>query len=152
MTRRSRDRPPRRPALGIDVGDKDRAAIAAGVSGLPAATCTPYLRTHDFRGNVTGPMFIRLPAMFMARYAELWNAVAPIAERIRSPGHAAPGSCAQFGKLATVSDPPATPPTAPAMVRILVGMADDQPIAAVLAQRLDVYEKAARRLRSLLEE
>ena len=108
--------------LGIHIGinEKDRAAIAGGLSRLLADTYTLYLTTHNFHWNVTGPMFNTLHVMFMTQYTELWNAVDPIAERIRALGHAAPGSYGQFGKLATVPDAPATPPKALEMVRILV--------------------------------
>jgi starvation-inducible DNA-binding protein len=157
--------------LGIHIGisEKDRAAIASGLSRLLADTYTLYLTTHNFHWNVTGPMFNTLHAMFMTQYTELWNAVDPIAERIRALGHAAPGSYGQFGKLATVPDAPATPPKALEMVRILVqgneavartarelfplvDKANDQPTTDLLTQRLDVHEKTAWMLRSLLEE
>jgi starvation-inducible DNA-binding protein len=157
------------PAISIGIGDKDRAAIAAGLAKLLADTYTLYLTTHNFHWNVTGPMFNTLHAMFMAQYTELWNAVDPIAERIRSLGHAAPGSYAQFGKLSSIADAPAKPPKALEMVRILVegheavartarsvfplaAKADDQPTADLLTQRLDIHEKTAWMLRSLLEE
>ncbi|MCW5664874.1 MAG: DNA starvation/stationary phase protection protein [Piscinibacter sp.] len=157
------------PAIDIGIGDKDRAAIAAGLSRLLADTYTLYLTTHNFHWNVTGPMFNTLHAMFMAQYTELWNAVDPIAERIRALGHAAPGSYAQFGALASIKDAPAKPPKALEMVRILVdgheavartarsvfplaAAADDQPTADLLTQRLDVHEKTAWMLRSLLED
>lgn len=55
------------PSLGIGIGDKDRAAIAAGLSKLLAETYTLYLTTHNFHWNVTGPMFNSLHAMFMAQ-------------------------------------------------------------------------------------
>jgi starvation-inducible DNA-binding protein len=157
------------PAINIGMSEKDRAAIAAGLSKLLADTYTLYLTTHNFHWNVTGPMFNTLHAMFMAQYTELWNAVDPIAERIRSLGHPAPGSYAQFGKLSSISDAPAKPPKALEMVRVLVdgheavartarsvfqlaAKADDQPTADLLTQRLDVHEKTAWMLRSLLEE
>jgi starvation-inducible DNA-binding protein len=157
------------PAIHIGIGDKDRAAIADGLSHLLADTYTLYLTTHNFHWNVTGPMFNTLHAMFMAQYTELWNAVDPIAERIRSLGHPAPGSYAQFGAMASIPDAPATPPTALAMVRVLVEgheavartareifplaeRAGDQPTADLLTQRLAVHEKTAWMLRSLLEE
>jgi starvation-inducible DNA-binding protein len=157
------------PAISIGIGEKDRAAIAAGLSKLLADTYTLYLTTHNFHWNVTGPMFNTLHAMFMTQYTELWNAVDPIAERIRALGHAAPGSYAQFGKLSSIADAPATPPKAMEMVRILVqgheavartarsvfplaDKADDQPTADLLTQRLDIHEKTAWMLRSLLEE
>jgi starvation-inducible DNA-binding protein len=157
------------PAINIGMSEKDRAAIAAGLSKLLADTYTLYLTTHNFHWNVTGPMFNTLHAMFMAQYTELWNAVDPIAERIRSLGHPAPGSYGQFGKLSSISDAPAKPPKALEMVRVLVdgheavartarsvfplaAKADDQPTADLLTQRLDVHEKTAWMLRSLLEE
>lgn len=156
-------------AINIGISDKDRAAIAAGLSRLLADTYTLYLTTHNFHWNVTGPMFNTLHAMFMAQYTELWAAVDPIAERIRSLGHPAPGSYAQFGQLASIKDAPATPPKALEMVRILVegheavartarsifpsaGEASDEPTADLLTQRLTVHEQTAWMLRSLLEE
>jgi starvation-inducible DNA-binding protein len=155
--------------IDIGIGDKDRGAIAGGLSRLLADTYTLYLTTHNFHWNVTGPMFNTLHAMFMTQYTELWNAVDPIAERIRSLGHAAPGSYAQFGALSSIADVPGTPPKAMEMVRILVqgheavartaravfpiaAEANDQPTADLLTQRLDIHEKTAWMLRSLLEE
>lgn len=157
------------PAINIGIGEKDRAAISKGLSQLLADTYTLYLTTHNFHWNVTGPMFNTLHAMFMTQYTELWGAVDPIAERIRSLGHPAPGSYAQFGKLASVPDAPATPPKALEMVRILVtgheavartarglfplaDKAGDEPTADLLTQRLTVHEQTAWMLRSLLEE
>jgi starvation-inducible DNA-binding protein len=156
------------PAINIGIGDKERAAIATGLSRLLADTYTLYLTTHNFHWNVTGPMFNTLHAMFMAQYTELWNAVDPIAERIRSLGHPAPGSYAQFGKLGSLKDAPADPPKALEMVRILVDgheavartaravfpladQAGDEPTADLLTQRLAVHEQTAWMLRSLLE-
>ena len=155
---------------GIDIGisKQDRAAIAAGLSRLLADTYTLYLTTHNFHWNVTGPMFNTLHAMFMAQYTELWTAVDPIAERIRSLGHPAPGSYAQFGKLSSLPDAPTTPPKALEMVRVLVegheavartarsifplaDKAGDEPTADLLTQRLTVHEQTAWMLRSLLE-
>jgi len=157
--------------LPIDIGisAEDRGAIAGGLSRLLADTYTLYLTTHNFHWNVTGPMFNTLHAMFMQQYTELWNAVDPIAERIRSLGHPAPGSYAQFAALSSLPDVPAAPPKALEMVRILVtghegvartargvfplaDRADDQPTADLLTQRLDTHEKTAWMLRSLLEE
>ncbi len=155
--------------INIGISDKDRAAIAQGLSRLLADTYTLYLSTHNFHWNVTGPMFNTLHQMFMAQYTELWNAVDPIAERIRSLGHPAPGSYAQFAALASVPDVPQQPPKALEMVRILVqgheavartarGLfpavekAGDEPTADLLTQRLAVHEQTAWMLRSLLED
>ncbi len=157
------------PAINIGISDKDREAIAKGLSRLLADTYTLYLTTHNFHWNVTGPMFNTLHTMFMGQYTELWNAVDPIAERIRSLGHFAPGSYAQFGKLTSLPDVPVTPPKAVEMIRILVQgneavartarelfpMADkasDEPTADLLTQRLTVHEQTAWMLRSLLED
>jgi len=162
------------PAAGtvpiqIGISEKDRSAIAGALSKLLADTYTLYLTTHNFHWNVTGPMFNSLHAMFMAQYTELWNAVDPIAERIRSLGHSAPGSYAQFGQLASVPDAPAKPPKALDMVGILVSgheavartarsifpiaeKASDEPTADLLTQRIAVHEQAAWMLRSLLED
>lgn len=155
--------------IDIGINDKDREAIASGLSKLLADTYTLYLTTHNFHWNVTGPMFNTLHTMFMTQYTELWNAVDPIAERIRALGHFAPGSYQQFSKLTSLPDVAATPPKATRMIEILVkgheavartaratfalaSEADDQPTADLLTQRLDIHEKTAWMLRSLLEE
>ena len=157
------------PPINIGISEKDRAAIATGLSHLLADTYTLYLTTHNFHWNVTGPMFNTLHQMFMVQYTELWAAADPVAERIRSLGHFAPGSYAQFGKLASVPDVPTIPPKALEMVRILVqgheavartarGLfpiaekASDEPTADLLTQRLTVHEQTAWMLRALLEE
>ena len=155
--------------IKIGISAKDRELIAEGLSRLLADTYTLYLTTHNFHWNVTGPMFNTLHTMFMGQYTELWNAVDPVAERIRSLGHFAPGSYGQFGKLTSLPDVPATPPKANEMIRILVegneavartarelfplaDKANDQPTADLLTQRLTVHEQNAWMLRSLLEE
>ena len=155
--------------VNIGINDKDRAAIAVGLSKLLADTYTLYLTTHNFHWNVTGPMFNTLHTMFMEQYTELWNAVDPIAERIRALGHWSPGSYAQFSSLASVPDAPKEPPKALDMVRVLVAgheavartarklfpladKAGDEPTADLLTQRLTVHEQTAWMLRSLLEE
>ena len=157
------------PPINIGISEKDRAAIAQGLSRLLADTYKLYLTTHNFHWNVTGPMFNTLHLMFMTQYTELWNAVDPVAERIRSLGYPAPGSYAQFSKLASVPDAPTTPPKALEMVRILVqgheavartarslfplaDKASDEPTADLLTQRLTVHEQTAWMLRSLLED
>ncbi|ASY46656.1 DNA starvation/stationary phase protection protein (plasmid) [Sphingobium xenophagum] len=154
--------------IDIGIDEKDRAAIAEGLSRLLADTYTLYLTTHNFHWNVTGPMFNTLHDMFMVQYTELWNSVDLIAERIRSLGHKAPGSYAQFSELASIDDAPADPPKALDMVAILVtgheavartarsifplaDKASDEPTADLLTQRLTVHEKTAWMLRSLLQ-
>jgi starvation-inducible DNA-binding protein len=157
-------------AAGIDIGisDNDRARIAQGLSKLLADSYTLYLMTHNFHWNVTGPMFNTLHTMFMAQYTEQWNALDIIAERIRALGHPAPGTYREFVKLASIKEVEGVP-KATEMIRLLVAAqeatartarelfpvvdkANDQPTADVLTQRLDVHEKTAWMLRSLLEE
>ena len=154
--------------IDIGISADDRSAISDGLSRLLADTYTLYLTTHNFHWNVTGPMFNTLHEMFMVQYTELWSSVDLIAERIRSLGHKAPGSYAQFGALASISDAPAEPPKALEMIAILVSgheavartaravfpaaeKAGDEPTADLLTQRLTVHEKTAWMLRSLLE-
>jgi len=156
-------------AIDIGISADHRAAIAKGLNGLLADTFTLYLTTHNFHWNVTGPMFNTLHTMFMDQYTELWNAVDPIAERIRALGFPAKGSFADYAKFSSLPDAPTEPPKAKEMIRILVAgheavartgralyplvdEASDEPTADLLTQRLDVHEKAAWMLRSLLED
>jgi starvation-inducible DNA-binding protein len=157
-------------AVAIDTGisAKDRASIAGGLSRLLADTYILYLKTHNFHWNVEGPMFQTLHQMFMVQYTEAWNAVDPIAERIRALGHYAPGSYQQYIKLATVKESDGVP-KAEKMVRELIAgqeavartarsvlplaeRANDQPTLDLLTQRLDIHEKNAWMLRSLLKK
>ncbi|MHB1670381.1 conserved hypothetical protein [Thiomonas sp. X19] len=152
----------------IGIADKDRAAIAQGLSHLLADTYTLYLTTHNFHWNVTGPMFNTLHMMFMTQYTELWNAVDPVAERIRALGYAAPGSYTAYSQLTKLGDVPLIPPKAEDMIRVLVKgneavaatarellplteKAGDQPTTDLLSARMDIHEKSAWMLRSLLE-
>lgn len=154
--------------LHIGIGAQDRQNIAEHLSRLLADTYTLYLTTHNFHWNVTGPMFDTLHRMFMQQYTELWNAVDPIAERIRALGFFVPGSYQAFSSRSSLGDAPAQPPKAQEMIAILVkgheavaktaretfavaDAANDQPTADLMTQRLDVHEKTAWMLRSLLE-
>ena len=105
----------------IDIGIEadDRKAIAGELAKLLADTYTLYLKTHAFHWNVTGPMFNTLHLMFETQYTELWAAVDLIAERIRTLGHPAPGSYAQFAKLGSIAEETGVP-RAEDMVRQLV--------------------------------
>jgi starvation-inducible DNA-binding protein len=151
--------------IGLDM--KSREKIAAGLSHLLADTYVLYLTTHNFHWNVKGPMFNSLHEMFMLQYTELWNAVDPIAERIRALDFPAPGTYREFAKLTSITEPDGVP-TAEQMVAILVkgheavartarsvfpvaDKADDQPTADLLTQRMDIHEKTAWMLRSVLE-
>lgn len=155
--------------LSIDLGIEpaQRKAIADGLAKVLADTYTLYLKTHNFHWNVTGPMFQTLHLMFEQQYNELALAVDLIAERIRALGHPAPGSYAQFSNLSSISEA-AGVPKAEDMVRQLVEgqetlvrtlravfptaeRASDQVTIDLLTQRMQVHEKTAWMLRSLLE-
>ena len=154
--------------IDIGINEKDRKAIAKGLAGLLADSYSLYLMTHNFHWNVTGPMFNTLHTMFMAQYTEQWAALDLIAERIRALGEPAPGTYKEFSKLTSIQEVAGTP-KAMDMVRYLVKAqeataktarklfplvekANDQPTADLLTQRLDIHEKTAWMLRSILEE
>ena len=156
------------PKIDIGISAGDREKIAKGLSSLLADSYTLYLMTHNFHWNVTGPMFRALHEMFMEQYTEQWGALDVIAERIRALGIAAPGTYKEFGKLSSIKEVEGTP-KALDMVRHLVAAqeatartarklfplveaANDQPTADLLTQRLEVHEKTAWMLRSLLED
>lgn len=155
-------------SMDIGISEADRKKIAEGLSALLADSYTLYLMTHNFHWNVTGPQFNSLHNMFMDQYTEQWNALDLIAERIRALGFAAPGTYKEFVKLASIKEVDGVP-KATDMIRHLVAAqeatartarklfpvvdeANDQPTADVLTQRIDVHEKTAWMLRSLLEE
>jgi starvation-inducible DNA-binding protein len=155
-------------SINIGISEQDRKKIAAGLSKLLADSYTLYLMTHNFHWNVTGPMFNTLHLMFMGQYTEQWNALDLIAERIRALGFPAPGTYKEFIKLASIKEEEGVP-KAMDMVRRLVAAqeatartarslfpvvekANDQPTMDLLTQRLDVHEKTAWMLRSLLDE
>ncbi len=154
--------------IDIGISEDNRAKIVAGLSRLLADSYTLYLMTHNFHWNVKGPQFNSLHIMFMTQYTEQWNALDIIAERIRALGFPAPGTYKEFVKLTSIKEVEGVP-KAEEMVRFLVNAhesvartarsifkiveeANDQPSADMLTQRLDVHEKTAWMLRSLLEE
>ncbi len=155
-------------AMDTGISPKDRAAIAKGLSRLLADTYVVYLKTHNFHWNVEGPMFQTLHQMFMDQYTEAWNAIDLIAERIRSLGHYAPGTYREYLELSRVKETPGAP-KAEQMVKLLIDGqeavvktarevlpladgADDEPTLDLLTQRMQVHEKNAWMLRSLLKK
>ena len=152
--------------IDIGINEKDRKAIAEGLSRVLADTYTLYLKTHNFHWNVTGPQFNTLHLMFMAQYTEMWNAVDLVAERIRALGHPAPGSYAAFSKLASIKEADGVPGAKEMLKQLVAGheavaktmrkvfpsaeSARDQPTMDLLTQRLQVHEKTAWMLRSML--
>lgn len=155
--------------MQIDIGipAKKREDIAAGLSRVLADSYTLYLKTHNFHWNVTGPMFQTLHLMFETQYDELALAVDLIAERIRALGLPAPGSYKQFAELSSIKEENGVPQAKDMIRRLVEGHetvartarevfksaeeANDQPTCDLLTQRMQVHEKTAWMLRSLLE-
>ncbi|MGE5657074.1 MAG: Dps family protein [Actinomycetota bacterium] len=150
--------------IGIDADS--RRAIAEGLSRVLADSYTLYVKTHNFHWNVTGPMFQTLHVMFEEQYTELAAAVDVIAERIRALGFPAPGSFAEFSRLSSIEETSGVP-SAEEMIRLLVEgqeavtrtarallpeveKASDEPTLDLLTARMQVHEKNAWMLRSLL--
>ncbi|WP_119678669.1 Dps family protein [Indioceanicola profundi] len=160
-------KPAKSVMIDIGIDEKDRAAIADGLSRLLADTFGLYQKTHSFHWNVTGPMFNTLHAMFMEQYTELWNALDEIAERIRALGFPAPGSSGQYAKLTTIKEEQGVPPAMDMIRQLVEGheavartarkvfaaaeKGGDEPTADLLTQRLQIHEKTAWMLRSMLE-
>ena len=153
--------------INIGIAEQDRAAIAEGLSRLLADTYTLYLKTHNFHWNVTGPMFNTLHLMFEGQYTELALAVDAIAERIRALGFPAPGTYAAYARLSSIKEEEEGVPSADDMIKQLVqgqeavvrtargifpllDKVSDEPTADLLTQRMQVHEKTAWMLRSLL--
>lgn len=150
--------------IGIDAEGRER--IAGGLSELLADTYTLYLKTHNYHWNVTGPLFATLHTMFEVQYTELAAAVDQIAERIRALGLPAPGSYREFAALSSIDEDDDRPSAEEMMRRLVVGQetvvrtaravfpladqAGDEPTADLLTQRMQVHEKTAWMLRSMM--
>lgn len=154
------------PAIDIGISGKDRKHIAKELSKVLADSFTLYLKTHNFHWNVTGPMFNTLHLMFETQYTELALAVDAIAERIRALGFPAPGTYSAYARLSSIKEEEDVP-SAEDMIKLLVqgqeavvrtargifpllDKVSDEPTADLLTQRMQVHEKTAWMLRSLL--
>jgi starvation-inducible DNA-binding protein len=154
------------PTIDIGIPEQDRLAIADGLSRLLADTYTLYLKTHNFHWNVTGPMFNTLHLMFETQYTELATAVDEIAERIRALGVAAPGSYVQFADRTSIAEETRVPAAEEMIAQLvkdqetvartarsvfpLADEAGDEPTADLLTQRMQIHEKTAWMLRSMI--
>ncbi|MEM7708973.1 MAG: Dps family protein [Pseudomonadota bacterium] len=153
-------------SINIGINESDRDKIAEGLSRLLADSYTLYLKTHNFHWNVTGPMFATLHTLFETHYTELATAVDEIAERIRALDVAAPGSYKQFAELSSIAEETGVPSAEEMIGQLVDGQetvvrtarsvfeaadeAGDEPTADLLTQRMQVHEKNAWMLRSLL--
>ncbi len=156
------------PIMDFGIAESDRRHIVEGLNHLLADTYTLYLKTHNFHWNVTGPMFQTLHQLFMEFYTEQWTAVDLIAERIRAMGAPAPGTYEAFAKLTSIKPSNGLPKARQMIIELVEGQdaivrtarkmfavadnADDQPTCDLLTQRMQIHEKNAWMLRSLLEE
>ena len=153
--------------MDIGISKKDREKIAAGLSRLLADSYTLYLKTHNFHWTVKGPMFNTLHVMFMEQYTELWTALDLIAERIRALDFPAPGTYREFAQLTVIKESEGVPSATEMIKQLVAGQeavvktarsvfpvvdkAGDEPSADLLTQRMQIHEKNAWMLRSLLE-
>jgi starvation-inducible DNA-binding protein len=156
------------PQIDIGLSAGDRRKIADGLSHFLADSYTLYLKTHNFHWNVTGPMFNTLHLMFEGQYTEEWTALDAVAERIRALGYRAPGTYGEFVKLSSIAEDSevgagdwremvrqlvvgneAVCRTARKVLKTADGAGDD-PTVDLMTQRLNIHEKNAWMLRSLL--
>jgi starvation-inducible DNA-binding protein len=156
------------PDIDIGIPADTRKQIAEGLSRMLADTYTLYLKTHNFHWNVTGPMFSTLHLMFQTQYEELALAVDLVAERIRALGFPAPGTYKAYAALSSIRETDGVPSAEEMIAELVKGQeavartaravfpiadeANDQPTMDLLTQRLQVHEKTAWMLRSLLEQ
>ncbi len=156
--------------MEIDIGidQNDRKQLAEGLARVLADTYTLYLKTHNFHWNVTGPMFQTLHLMFETQYTELAVAVDDIAERIRSLGYPAPGTYKQYAQLSSIEEEDGIPAAEEMIKQLVEGQeavvktaralypvvekASDEATGDLLTQRIQIHEKTAWMLRSLLEK
>ncbi|NBX77003.1 MAG: DNA starvation/stationary phase protection protein [Proteobacteria bacterium] len=152
---------------GIGISESERRKIADGLSKLLADSYILYLKTHNFHWNVEGPMFNTLHQMFMDQYTELWNALDLIAERIRALGCYAPGSHKKYSQLSSISESEENIPATKMIEQLLEGhemvaqtarsvfgvaeSGNDEATLDLLTQRLQIHEKTAWMLRSLMK-
>ncbi len=153
-------------AIDIGISAAHREKIAKGLAHLLADSYALYLKTHGYHWNVTGPMFQTLHLLFEEQYNELWQALDSVAERIRALDHYAPASYAEFMKLSSIKDESGVPDATSMIKKLVEGQeavirtarelfslaesVNDQPTADLLTQRMQIHEKNAWMLRSLL--
>ncbi len=155
------------PKIDIGIAKDARSGIADALSRMLADEYTLYLKTHNFHWNVTGPMFNTLHLMFEQHYLEAATAVDLVAERIRALGFPAPGTYKAYAALSSIEETDGVPEWREMVIQLVKGheacvrtargafpkvdAAGDEPTADLLTQRMQVHEKTAWMLRSLLE-
>lgn len=154
--------------MKIDIGipEQQRVDIARSLGNVLADSYTLYVKTHNFHWNVTGPMFQTLHELFEVQYTELATAIDEIAERIRALGEYAPGSFKQFSELSQIEEETGVPGSNDMIRQLVIGQeavvrsaraalkiadeANDDPTVDLMTQRMQIHEKNAWMLRSLL--
>jgi starvation-inducible DNA-binding protein len=133
---------------------------------LMSDTYVLYLKTQNFHWNVTGELFFMLHAAFEKQYEELAEAIDVLAERLRALKVQAPGTFAQFQKVAGIKANENIP-SASEMIRELlsdhehlatelqemIGNAEeegDQSTMDLMIERQTYHQKVAWMLRSSL--
>ncbi len=150
-------------SINIGINDADREHIAQALIHFLANTYALYFTTHNFHWNVTGPQFQTLHLLFEQQYTELWTVTDVIAERIRALGFFVPQNLLDSTpNTGEKNIPNATAMTATIlagheslakMVREILPAVDnakDMATADLLTQRLQLHEKTAWMLRSLI--
>lgn len=116
------------------------------------------------------PCFWFFRATFKEQYTEQWHALDKIAERIRDLGFMTPGSQGEYARLSSLDDGPELEGASDwrALVKTLLqdnegicvtasaaldkaAQIGDEPTADLMAQRLQIHQKYAWILRSLLQ-
>ncbi len=153
--------------INIGLSLEQRQEITSHLARLLADTYTLYLKTHNYHWNVTGSQFNTLHTMFEDQYTELATAVDDIAERIRALGLPAPGSYSEYNGLTSIDEASGGEDSSEMLRQLVIGQetvartardgfpaaddANDQPSADLLTQRMQVHEKNAWMLRSMLD-
>jgi starvation-inducible DNA-binding protein len=152
--------------MNIGISEKDRKLVCKGLSKLLSDSYLLYLKTQNYHWNVTGPQFQALHLLFEKQYQDLALAVDEIAERIRALGEFAPGSFISFSKMTSIKEETGIP-TAEEMIQNLVqgheavvttaretialtDQCEDDVTADMLISRMQVHEKNAWMLRSMI--
>jgi starvation-inducible DNA-binding protein len=149
-----------------DTDLEQRKQLAAALTGMLADAHILLMKTQGVHWNVVGPLFFSLHQLTEEQYQDLFGAIDQIAERIRAIGYPAPKSVADMMTHTAIKEETGNP-TAEEMVRALIGDHEtvsrrlrdavevaeglrDVATADLLAERLQVHEKAVWMLRATI--
>lgn len=122
-----------------------------------ADAVTMYFVAHGYHWNVEGQDFSQYHALFAEIYEDVYSSIDPLAESIRKMDEYAPFTLSKFTELRTVEAKEVKPEPqamAKALLKVNDGVletlvktfhaandADEQGIANLLAERIDMHEK-----------